>query len=59
MYDFTTDETRTYALAKIPPSETEVFPQLTTADTGWADDERKVMNQHGYDGMDMLRTWLD
>ena len=38
---------------------TEGFPQLTIADTGWTDEERNAMRQHGYDSMDMLRAWLD
>ena len=33
--------------------------QLTTADTGWTDEERNAMIQNGYDGMDILRAWLD
>ena len=52
-------ETRIYAPAETPASETEGFPQLTIADTGWTDEERNAMLQHGYDGMDMLRAWLD
>ena len=57
MYDFTTNETRTYAPAETPALETEGFPQLTIADTGWTDEERNNMRKHGYDGMDMLRAW--
>ena len=41
-----------------PVLETEGYPQLTAADTGWTDEERNAMRQHGYDGMDMLRAWL-
>ena len=59
MYDFATDETKIYAPAETPASETEGFPQFTIADTGWTDEERNAMLQHGYDGMDMLRAWLD
>ena len=59
MHDFIADETRIYAPAEIPPSETEGFPQLTIIDTDWADEERKAMRERGYDGMDMLRAWLD
>ena len=59
MYDFTTDETRTYAPAENVNVETEGFPQLTIADTGWTDEERKAMRERGYDGMDTLRAWLD
>ena len=58
MYDFATDETRTYAPAEIPFYETEGYPQLTIADTGWTDEEQNSMRQHGYDSMDMLRAWL-
>ena len=57
MYDITTDETRTYAPAE--NVENKGYPQLTTADTGWADEEQNSMRQHGYDSMDMLRAWLD
>ena len=59
MYDFATDETRIYAPAETPDFETEGYPQLTIADTGWTDEERNAMRQHGYDSMDMLRAWLD
>ena len=52
-------ETRIYAPAETPAPESEGFPQLTTADTGWTEEERKFMIQHGYDGMDMLKAWLD
>jgi len=59
MCDFTADETRIYAPAETSEPATNDFPQLTTADTGWTDEERNAMCQHGYDGMDMLRAWLD
>ena len=59
MYDFTTDETRTYAPAETPVPETEGFSQLTTVDTGWTEEERNAMRQHGYDSVDMLRAWID
>ena len=59
MHDFTTDEPRTYAPAENVDIATEGYPQLTTADTGWTDEERKAMRERGYDGMDMLRAWLD
>ena len=59
MYDIATDETRTYAPAEIPFYETEGYPQLSIADNGWTDEERNAMRQHGYDGMDILRAWLD
>jgi len=58
MRDVTTDETRIYAPAESADVATEDFPQLTTADTGWTEEERKAMRQHGYDSMDMLRAWL-
>ena len=58
MCDFTTDEMRTYAPAETPDLETEGFPQLTTADTGWTDKERESMRERGFDDMDMLRAWL-
>ena len=59
MYDFAIDETRIYAPAETPDLETEGYPQLTTSDSGWTDEERNAMRHHGYDGMDMLRAWLD
>ena len=59
MYDFATDETRIYAPAEDVGVATEGYLQLTTADTGWTDEERNSMRQHGYDSMDMLRAWLD
>ena len=59
MCDFTTDETRIYAPAESADVATEGFPQLTIADTGWTDEERNAMREHGYDSMDMLRVWLD
>ena len=58
MYDFATDETRTYAPAENVDVATEGFPQLTIADTGWTDEEQNSMRQHGYDDMDTLRAWL-
>ena len=59
MCDFTADETKIYAPAESTDVATEGYPQLTAADTGWTDEERNAMCQHGYDGMDMLRAWLD
>ena len=59
MYDFTSNETRIYAPAESADVATEGYPQLSIADTDWTDEERKAMSQHGYDGMDMLRVWLD
>ena len=59
MRNFTLEETRTYAPAEIPSAETEGYPQLTIADTGWTKEEQMTMRQHGYDSMDMLRAWLD
>ena len=59
MCDFITDETRIYAPAECVDATTEGYPQLTTADTGWTKEEQMTMRQHGYDGMDMLRMWLD
>ena len=53
------DERRIYAPAESLENANEGYPQLTTADTGWTEDERNNMRQHGYDGMDMLRAWLD
>ena len=58
MYDFATDETRIYAPAEDADVATEGYPQLTTADTGWTEEERMSMRQHGYDSMDMMRAWL-
>ena len=59
MQYFTADETRVYAPAESADATTEGFPQLTTADTGWTEEERNAMLQHDYDSMDMLRAWLD
>ena len=59
MYDFATDETRTYAPAEDADVATEGFPQLTFVDTGWTEEELNSMRQHGYDSMDMLRAWFD
>ena len=59
MYDFATDETRIYAPAEDADVAPEGYLQLTTADTGWTDEERNSMRQHGYDSMDMLRAWLN
>ena len=53
----TADEMRIYAPAEIPSYETEGYPQLSIADTGWTKEEQMTMRQHGYDGMDMLRAW--
>ena len=58
MCDFTADETRIYAPAETSEPATNDFPQLSIADTGWTDEERNTMCQHGYDGMDILRAWL-
>ena len=58
MYDFTADETRTYAPAESADVAIEGFPQLTITDTGWTDEEKNTMRQHGYDSIDMLRAWL-
>ena len=57
MYDLATGETRIYAPAEDADVTTEGFPQLSIADTGWTDEERNAMKQHGYDGMDILRAW--
>ena len=59
MHDFATDETRTYTPAENVDVATEGFPQITIADTGWTEKEREQMRVHGYDGMDMLRAWLN
>ena len=59
MYEFSANETRIYAPAETPAPEFEGFSQLTTVDTGWTDEERNAMREHGYDSMDMLRVWLD
>ena len=59
MCDFTTDDTRIYAPAENVDVVTEGFPQITIADTGWTENEREQMRVHGFDGMDMLRAWLD
>ena len=58
MCDFTADETRIYAPAETPDLETEGFPQLSIADTGWTEEEKNAMRERGYDSMDMLRAWL-
>ena len=57
MCDFTTDEMRTYAPAETSEPAMEGYIQFTAADTGWTDEERNAMRQHGYDSMDMLRAW--
>ena len=57
MYDFTPNETRIYSPAENVDAMTEGYPQLTTATTGWTDEERNTMHQYGYDSMDMLRAW--
>ena len=59
MYDLATGETRIYAPAEDVGVATEGYLQLTTADTGWTENEREQMRVHGFDGMDMLRAWLD
>ena len=59
MYEITATETKSYAPAESADITTEGFPQVTSADTGWTDEERNNMRKHGYDGMDMLREWLD
>ena len=57
MCDFATDETRIYVPAESADVAAEGYPQLSSADTGWTDEERNNMRQHGYDSMDMLRAW--
>lgn len=59
MMTSTNIETRIYAPAETPAPESEGFSQLATADTDWTDEERNAMIQHGYDGIDMLKAWLD
>ena len=59
MMNSTNIETRIYAPTETSAPESEGFHLLTTADTGWTDEERNTMIQHGYDGMDMLKAWLD
>ena len=59
MYEITATETRIYAPAETSEPATNDFPQLSIADTAWTEEERNAMSQHGYDGMDMLRAWLD
>ena len=58
MMSATNIETRSYAPAEAPNSETEGVTQLIIADTGWTDEDRNAMRQHGHDSMDMLRAWL-
>lgn len=31
--------------------------QVTTADTGWSEEEKERMKAYGYDGLDMVRAW--
>ena len=57
MCDFTADKTRIYAPAETSEPTVECYIQFTAADTGWTNEERNAMRQHGYDGMDMLRAW--
>ena len=59
MMTSTSIETRIYAPTETPALETEGFPQLSITDTGWTDEERNAMREHGYDSMDMLRVWLN
>ena len=59
MCDFTTDKTRIYASAESADVATEGYPQLTISDTCWTENEHEQMRVHGFDGMDMLRAWLD
>lgn len=33
------------------------YPQITVTDTGWSEEEKERMKQHGYDGLDMVRAW--
>ena len=58
MNEYPSDEKRIYALAETPALETEGYPQLTTADTGWTENEREQMRIHDFDGMDTLKAWL-
>ena len=58
MNEYSSDEIRIYAPAEKEEGVSDGYPQLTIADTGWTDEERNAMCQHGYDGMDMLRAWL-
>ena len=59
MYDFTTDEKRTYAPTENADVATEGFLQLTIHDIGWTENEREQMRIHGFDKMDMLMAWLN
>ena len=31
--------------------------QITTADTGWSEEEKERMKAYGYDGLDIVRAW--
>ena len=31
--------------------------QLTTADTGWSEEQKERMKAYGYDSLDMVRAW--
>lgn len=35
----------------------EEYAQVTVADTGWTEEEKERMKQHGYDSLDMVRAW--
>ena len=57
MYEITVTETRIYAPAE--NVENKGYPQLSIHDTGWTEKEREQMRFLGFDGIDMLRAWLD
>lgn len=35
----------------------EETAQVTVKDTGWTEEEKERMKQHGYDSLDMVRAW--
>ena len=58
MNEYFLDERRIYAPAESLENANEGYPQLTTSDSGWTDEERNTMRERGYDGMDILMEWL-
>ena len=43
--------------ASVSTGKIEKNAQLTTADTGWSEEEKERMKAHGYDSLDMVRAW--
>lgn len=43
--------------SSISIEKVEEYAQVTVADTGWTEEEKERMKQHGYDSLDMVRAW--